>query len=122
MLKGDKAKYMWKMLLANKNSDLKITYSDIISDDYSGEAKWIAEYVFGPEKRKITNHVRAVFAFKDEKIIHHKDNFNLWSWSRQALGLTGLLMGWTSFLKNKIRTKVNKSLDKFISANKSGIN
>jgi hypothetical protein len=42
----------------------------------------------------------AHFIFKT----NHKttDDFDIWKWSKQALGLTGYLFGWTGFMQNKI--------------------
>ena len=36
-------------------------------------------------------------------IVEQTDTFDLWRWSRQALGLKGWLLGGTSFVQNKIR-------------------
>ena len=38
----------------------------------------------------------------DGKIIKHTDIFDLWEWSKQALGVSGYLLGWSGFMKNKI--------------------
>lgn len=109
-LKSDKAKAMWKMLLSNKRSESKITFSNISANEKSGSANWTAKYNYGPKGKKVTNHVKAQFEFKNGKIIKHTDDFNLWKWSQQALGLSGYLLGWSSFLKNKIQTEANKKL------------
>ena len=36
-------------------------------------------------------------------IIKHTDEFNFYKWSKMALGTPGLLLGWTSFFRNKVR-------------------
>jgi hypothetical protein len=51
---------------------------------------------------------------EDEKIIIHEDSFDFWKWSRMALGTPGLLLGWTPFLKKKVRTQAQTSLQNFI--------
>jgi hypothetical protein len=47
-------------------------------------------------------------------ITRHRDRFNFWSWSRQALGAPGLLLGWTPFLRQKVRAQAAANLQKFL--------
>lgn len=115
-LKGEKAKMMWKMLLSKKEARAEISYSTIIIDNTvtRGTAKWTARYTYGPAKRKVVNHVNATFEIKNNKITRHTDNFNFWKWSMQALGFTGYVLGWSSFMKNKVQGFTNKALEQFI--------
>ena len=55
----------------------------------------------------------ARFEFRDEKIIRHRDSFDFWKWSRQALGLPGLLLGWSPYLRAKVARTAAKSLERF---------
>jgi hypothetical protein len=55
----------------------------------------------------------AQFYFQDGLIIRHTDDFDIWKWSKQALGLTGYLFGWTGFMQNKIHTNAILSLRKY---------
>ena len=112
-LKGNRAKAMWTML-CNNAQELKITFSNVEADNISGTAHWDATYLFGKTNRKIINSIDAKFKFKDGKIITHTDTFNLHTWARQAMGIKGLLLGGTSFFKNKLQNQTNKLLDKFI--------
>ena len=114
-LKGDNAKNMWRMLIKNSKGNIKITYNNIQADDKSGSAHWEAVYVFSKTGRNVVNKVDATFEFRDGKIIKHTDRFDFWKWAGQALGLSGWLLGWTSFLKNKVRKNATDSLSKFIS-------
>lgn len=111
-LKGDDAKNMWRMLLKN-NTGIKITASDIDADEITGSAKWVAVYIFSRTGRRVTNHVSAEFEFRDGKISKHTDTFNIWKWAGQAMGVTGWLLGWTPFMKGKIRTQTATLLGKF---------
>jgi hypothetical protein len=43
----------------------------------------------------------------------------LWAWSRQALGAPGLLLGWTPFLRRKIRAQAAANLEKYIARRKA---
>ncbi|WP_194767596.1 nuclear transport factor 2 family protein [Tamlana sp. I1] len=117
VLKGQRAVAMWKMLLAQKKSKTKITFNGIEATEETGKANWIAEYVYGAKKRNVINKVNAHFKFKDGKIIEHIDTFNLWTWTKQAMGFPGYLLGWTSFMKNKIQQTTNKKLDAFLGKN-----
>ncbi|NQX92019.1 MAG: nuclear transport factor 2 family protein, partial [Flavobacteriales bacterium] len=110
-LHGSRVAKMWEMLLSNPNSGLRVSFSDIQSGDDSGSAKWTAEYCFGPKRKKVINHLQASFEFKDGLIIKHVDEFNMWKWSRQALGPVGLFLGWSDSLKKKIRHMANSRLE-----------
>ncbi len=112
-LKGREVCTMWEMLLNKKESELEIQFYDIRADETGGSASWSARYRFGPAKRRVKNRVNSEFKFEDGKIIDQKDHFDLWAWSRQALGLTGYLLGWSSFLKYKIQGKSKAALLRF---------
>lgn len=113
-LEGEKAKAMWQMLLSRGDSKPEIQFSNVSADDKYGKADWVAKYNYGPQKRKVVNTITARFAFKDGKIIKHTDDFDLWKWSQQALGVSGYLLGWSSFMKNQIQKKTNGLLGKFM--------
>ncbi|MEN1785893.1 MAG: nuclear transport factor 2 family protein [Bacteroidota bacterium] len=114
-LKGERACKMWEMLLAKKDTNTKIHFTIIETNEEKGKIHWVAEYRYGPKKRKVVNQVASVVVFKEGKIIEHTDTFDLWKWTQQALGLPGYLLGWTSYMKNKIQKMTNKRLDDFIS-------
>lgn len=112
-LKGEEVKNMWRMLVKRSKGELWIIFSHIKVKGEKGSAKWIAVYPFGPQKRKITNHIQAQFEFKDGKIIYHRDRFSLWKWSGQAFGWKGWLLGWTSIFKKQLQQQSRKLLAKF---------
>lgn len=118
ILDGDRAKSMWRMLLKNNKSKLDIEFSDIETNGQIGTAQWTARYIFSQTGRNVVNNVKAEFEFKDGKIIKHTDHFDLYAWSRQAMGIKGLLMGWTPFFKTKLQQRTNKLLEHFIAQNK----
>ena len=114
VLKGDHAKNMWRMLCASqKGKDFKVEYSNVNSKRTTGNAKWEAHYVFSKTGRPVHNKILAHFEFKDGKIIKHIDTFNLHTWSKQAFGFKGLLLGGTSFFKKKLNQQTNQLLTKF---------
>lgn len=113
-LKGEEACNMWRMLLSSSKGQLKISFSNIEADNKSGSADWTAEYIFSKTGRTVINKIHAEFEFQNGKIIRHRDHFNLWQWSRQALGWKGLFFGWTPFMKAGIRKFARRNLLKFI--------
>jgi len=113
-LKGDRAFKMWEMLLSNKKKDTEISFDIARISDEKGKVNWVAEYVYGEKNRKVINKVSGEFKFKDGEIIEHIDSFDLWKWTKQAMGTVGYLIGWTPFMKSKIQKTTNKKLDKFI--------
>lgn len=113
-LQGKRAGDMWRMLLSNDKAGLKITFSDVQADEKSGSANWTADYTFGQSGRRVHNVISARFEFKDKLIYRHQDHFNLHRWAKQALGMSGFVLGWTSFFKQKLQKKANRNLDYFI--------
>ncbi|MBC7887577.1 MAG: nuclear transport factor 2 family protein [Ferruginibacter sp.] len=114
LLKGDEAKYMWEMLCKNAR-DFSLTYDNITAlDDEYCTCDWVATYTFSKTGRKVVNKVRANMRFADGKIIEHSDAFSLHAWSKQALGLTGELLGWNSIFQRKIKNQAKRNLLKFI--------
>ncbi len=113
-LKGERAKGMWRMLIGRAKGNLKVTFSDVEAKGDNGSGHWVAKYAYGSSKRKVVNEIDSQFEFKDGKISKHTDHFDMWKWSRMALGLPGLLLGWSSFIKSKVNKQANKGLDAFM--------
>lgn len=112
-LSGKDPSDMWRMLISRGGASLKISFSDIISDETSGSAAWEARYMFSKTNRNVHNKIKATFKFKDGKIIEHNDHFNFWKWSQMALGLPGYILGWSSSFKKKVSDESLKALKKF---------
>lgn len=119
-LKGDDVKNMWRMLIRNGKGAIKIIFADVEADEKTGSANWTAKYVFSLTGRSVVNKVTAKFEFQEGKIITHIDHFDLWKWSRQALGWKGYLFGRTSFMKNKIQLKTKALLKEYTDNKISG--
>lgn len=113
ILNGFNATDMWNMLLERSKGNLKIEFYDVKATENKGSATWIATYNFSKTNRKVVNKIQASFEFKDGLIYKHTDSFNLWKWSQQALGLKGLLLGWTRFMQNKIQNQALVSLKNY---------
>jgi ketosteroid isomerase-like protein len=113
-LEGGEVKAMWHML-CERGTDLVVTYSDVTATDDRAEAHWEATYTLAGSDRQIDNVIGAQFLFRDGLIYRHIDSFDLWKWTRMALGTTGTLLGWSGPLKNKVRETANRQLTRFIS-------
>lgn len=113
-LDAPKAKAMWKMLCLQAK-DFSLEYYAVEADAEYGSCHWKASYTFSKTGRKVVNRIKAHFKFHEGKIIEHMDDFDLYAWSRQAFGASGWALGWSSFLKNKIRSTAKSNLEKFMS-------
>ena len=112
-LHGEDIGHMWNMLLQRSKGNLKLEFSNVQADGEAVTAHWEARYPFSATGRKVHNIIEARFEFKDGLIIDHRDRFSLWRWSRQALGIPGLLLGGTSFMQGKIRQKALAGLQHY---------
>lgn len=108
-LKGEEARNMWRML-CERGKDLSLTYHGVEANEQVGTALWEARYTFSQTGRKVHNVISAHLEFKDGLIYRHTDSFNFYRWARQALGAPGLILGWTPFLRNKVRATAGKGL------------
>ena len=111
-LTGKKPGAMWHML-CERGKDMEMAFS-VSTEGGRISAHWEPKYSFSQTGRFVHNIIDAEFEFKDGLIIKHIDRFNFWSWSRQALGLPGLLLGWSSFLQNKVSKMAMGNLAIFI--------
>ena len=111
-LRGEEPGAMWRML-TGRAEDLRVELHDHRSDGETGSAHWVARYTFRTG-RKVVNDVHATFRFRDGLIAEHEDRFSFHGWARQALGLPGLLLGWTPVLQSKVRAQARGDLHKFM--------
>ena len=71
-------------------------------------------YTFSQTGRRVINKVKAHLKMLDGKIVEHSDGFSLHKWSKQALGFSGMLLGWNSFFQRKIKNASRKKLLAYI--------
>lgn len=112
-LHGRQASAMWHML-CERGKDLQVTFSDVWADGTRGQAHWEAAYTFSGARRRVHNIIEAAFVFQDGLIIRHQDSFDLWRWTRMALGPTGILLGWSPLVQRRVRETAVTGLTKFI--------
>lgn len=112
-LNSEEVKAMWEML-CKTGKELKLTFGNVSETARGGTAEWTASYLFSRTGKTVVNNVHASFLIENGKIIKHTDTFDFYLWAKQAFGLTGLLIGWTPFFKNKVQTTARESLAKFM--------
>ena len=112
-LTGWRIAAMWHML-CERATDLDVSVANVTAQAESGSAHWEARYTFTTTGRPVHNVIEASFGFAGGKIQRHIDTFDLYAWARQALGLKGLLLGWTPPVQRAIRAQAARSLDAFV--------
>ena len=120
LLVGNETKAMWQMLYTSAK-DFSLQFRNIETDD--GEyytCDWTASYLFSTTNRRVINKCKAYMRMNDGVILEHSDAFNYYRWCRQALGLRGLIFGWTGFMHNKVNKKAKQRLIHFMNQNNIG--
>lgn len=112
ILQGEQIASMWKMLCSNTRN-FSLEFDKIEAGEEYGTCSWTAKYTFSKTGKSVINVVKAHMRFREAKIIEHTDEFDLYKWSRQAFGIQGWLLGWSGFMKNKIRYQALKNLENF---------
>lgn len=101
---------MWRML-CGRATDLSVAAINIDADDRLGKAHWTARYSYGPTRRRVVNEIDAAFVFRHGLIVEHVDRFSLRKWAKQALGLSGHVLGMTPLLSPLVRKQATSSLE-----------
>jgi hypothetical protein len=108
---------MWRMLCAATKSkpESRAHWQLHVSHITDRSAHWEAHYLFSATGRQVINRIDAAFEFDAQgRITRHRDRFDFWAWSRQALGTPGLLLGWTPMLRKKVRATAAQNLARFM--------
>ena len=112
LLNARGARMMWAMLLT-RAEDLGIQVNILEDSPARARVEWTAHYTFGATGRRVVNRIQTEMAISNGRIVRQIDRFSLWRWARQALGVQGLLLGWTPMVQNRIRTQAARSLAEF---------
>jgi hypothetical protein len=114
LLDVNQSRAMWEML-CSRAKDFSLVYGNIqLLDEEYTTCDWTASYLFSKNGRRVINKITAHMKFKDGLIIEHTDAFDIYRWSRQAMGLPGLLFGWSSYMHKKIQLKAKHGLEVFM--------
>ena len=113
LLNAKGTRLMWRMLLSRAEDDFGIE-ADVLEDGPSrARVNWVAQYTFSATGRPVVNRVTTEMQIVAGKIVRQEDTFSLWRWSSQALGAKGSLLGWTPFVRNKIRAQASAALREY---------
>ncbi|MDZ7654144.1 MAG: nuclear transport factor 2 family protein [Burkholderiaceae bacterium] len=113
LLSAEEVRAMWHMLLA-RAQDFSLSYNVVAENEDGARVVWVAHYTFSQTGRPVTNRVVTEMRFAAGRIVKQVDRFGLWRWSRQALGLPGLLLGWTPMMRDKVQNQAAAGLRKFV--------
>ena len=112
-LNAAEAGAMWRMLLSRART-IVVTSQPLAATGETAVTRWEADYSFSQTGRQVHNVVTANMQMQDGLILRHVDNFDVWAWSRQALGLPGTLLGWTPAMHRKVSASALAGLQKYI--------
>ncbi len=112
-LRGAEIGAMWRML-TSRAKDFALRYRIVSADAERAVVEWEADYTFTATGRSVQNRIRAELRFRNGLIVEHRDDFDFHRWARMALGPVGLLLGWTPFLRNKVRKQAAEQLKRFM--------
>jgi hypothetical protein len=112
LLNARGARTMWRMLLT-RAEDLAIEVKIVEDTATRARVDWVAHYTFGATGRPVVNRVQTEMAISVGRIVRQVDRFSLWRWSSQALGVNGLLLGWTPAVRTRIQAQAARSLKDF---------
>lgn len=102
---------MWAMLCAAIKKSGRTDWKLEVRDITERSAHWEPTYRFSATGRVVHNVIDAEFEFDSHGLIkRHRDRFDFWRWARQALGLRGVLFGWTDWLRRKVQRQANRNL------------
>ena len=106
---------MWRMLCEGVRDKGRDVWRLDVRDITENSAHWEPHYRFSATGRIVHNIIDAQFEFDRFALItRHVDRFDFWRWSRQALGAPGWLLGWTPFLRNKVRAQAAATLAAYL--------
>lgn len=116
----DQVMAMWFMLCESLHAnggrrDWKLNYRMVSVEPRQARLEWSARYHFGKMQRPVHNRIQATLRFDEAGLItHHHDSFDFWRWSRQALGMPGVLLGWSPMLRRKVRARAQAGLARYM--------
>ena len=111
----DRIGSMWNLLTDAVRAKGQDVWRLDLSQVTDRSAHWEPHYRFSATGRIVHNVIDAEFVFDAQGLIaEHRDRFDFWRWSRQALGPVGTLLGWTPMLRNKVRQQAGANLDAWI--------
>jgi ketosteroid isomerase-like protein len=105
---------MWQMLCSNAtNFSLQYETPVTVDNEYV-TVNWVARYTFSATGKAVVNKVKSFIRIQNGYITEQSDAFKLSKWAAQALGIKGLLFGWSGFVQKRIRKNARKALEHYM--------
>jgi hypothetical protein len=114
-LTGPRIGLMWRML-CERAGDLRVECGPVRVEGDTACTEWQAWYTYSLTGRPVHNRITAAFTLKHGLICRHYDTFDLYRWARQALGVKGVLLGWSPLVQRTIRARAALALERFAAA------
>lgn len=111
-LQGARIGLMWRML-CERGTDLRVIHGPVTVEGGTCRTVWEAFYTFSATGRPVHNIIRAELRMVDGLIGEHRDDFDFSRWARQALGMKGLLLGWTPLVRRAVQGQAGRALEAF---------
>lgn len=112
-LDAGQARAMWQMLLG-RAQDLAITWQVESATATGAHASCTARYTFAATGRPVLNRIATELTLADGLIVRQVDRFDFWRWSRQALGVPGLVLGWSPMLRSRVQAQARAGLARYM--------
>ncbi len=112
-LAGPEVGGMWKMLTA-RSTDLELHFEIAEAGDERVVVRWTARYTFSATGRKVENRVESRLRVQDGRIVSQRDEFDFHRWAKQAFGLVGILIGWSSLFQRGFQRKARGALRAYL--------
>jgi hypothetical protein len=102
---------MWTMLCLSIKKHGRTDWKLEVSRITDHSAHWEPTYRFSQTGHLVHNVIDAEFEFDSQGLIkRHTDRFSFWRWARQAFGLSGVLLGWSGFMRRKVQRAATRTL------------
>jgi ketosteroid isomerase-like protein len=102
---------MWRMLTRSGQA-VAITITNAHANDTGGSVHIDSQFVFPQTGRTVKNHVEASFKFEADKIVYHKEDYDLHAWIQMALGAPSV----TPELEAQFRAQLQGGLAQMLAA------
>lgn len=114
IIKGEYAAGLWRMRCKNL-VDMKIDIIDFVELDHEYiKCKWNSTFFSRSSAKQISMTMTSFMKINDQKITEHSDAYRLSDWLAKAYGLTGILFGWSGWMKKREQSRYRTMLEKFV--------
>ncbi len=110
----DEVGAMWGMLCEQVRAGGLQHWRLSVRDHGHSQMRVEVEYPYAPTGRVVHNFIHSQFEFDAQGLVLRQvDRFGLWRWTRQALGWRGTLLGWTPWVRRRVRQGAAAALRRY---------